>query len=110
MEGLAKGIRKKIDLICGGYHYYKDESVLKKSQELAEDIRQYCSYFLQGNIFGWPENEYMELQFYVVQVLEDYIDALEQQDLVFMLDTLDYGVRELLNIYIDQEAGEQEHG
>ncbi len=109
MEKLAKKIRNKIDTICGGYHYYKDESVLKKGRELAEEIGQYGSHFLQGNRFGLEEAEYIELQLYVMQVLEDYMEALKQQDLVLMLDTLDYGLRELLNIYIDQNAGEQKH-
>ena len=53
MEELAKALRDKIDTICGRYHYYKDGAVLEKSLGLAADIRQYCSYFLQGRrIYG----------------------------------------------------------
>lgn len=109
MEELAKELRNKIDTICGRYHYYKDGTVLEKSLGLAVDIRQYCSYFLQGNIFGLEDAEYTELQLYVMQVLKDYMEALEQKDLVYMLDTLDYGLRELLNFYINKDAGEQNH-
>ena len=99
MEELANKIRIDIDNICGRYHYYKDENVLTKSQELNKEIQQLCSYFLQGNIFEVEEQEYQELQQYVVQVLEDYIEAVKQQDMVLMLDTLDYGLREILNIF-----------
>ena len=109
MEELAKVLRNKIDTICGRYHYYKDGTVLEKSLELAADIRQYCSYFLQGNIFGLEDAEYTDLQLYVIQLLEDYMEALKQKDLVYMLDTLDYGLRELLNIYINKDAGERNH-
>ena len=110
MEELAKKLRDKIDTVCGRYHYYKDRAVLEKSMGLVADIRQYCSYFLQGNIFGLEEAEYMDLQLYVMQVLKDYMEALEQKDLVYMLDTLDYGLRELLNLYIKKDTGERNHG
>ena len=109
MEELAKKINIRIDNICGGFHYYKDGNVLGKSRELAGEIGQFCSYFLQGNVFGMEDGEYEKLQPYVVQVLEDYMEALKQQDTVYMLDTLDYGLRELLNIYIDTDTGETGH-
>lgn len=106
MEELALQIRNRIDNICGGFHYYKDENVLNRSQKLAGDIQQFCGFFLQGNIFGMEETEYQQLQQYVIGVLEDYMEAVRQQDMVYMLDTLDYGLRELLNIYIEDGAEE----
>lgn len=104
MEELAKKLAGHINDICAAFHYYKDENVLDKSKELARPISQFCNYFLQGNIFGMEEQEYLDFHQYVLQVLEDYIGALEQRDMVYMLDTLDYGLRELLNIYIETEG------
>lgn len=109
MEELAKKLCGEINNICGRYYYYKDGNVLDESVKLAEDIRQFCSYFLQGNIFGMEKEEYDGLQQYVLEALNDYIEALEQRDMVYMLDTLDYGLRELVNIYIDADAEEAEH-
>ncbi len=109
MEELAKKICGKIDHICIGYHRYKDESILEKSKDMADEIRDFCSYFLQGNLFGMTTEEYESFRQYILQVLQDYIQALEQQDMVYMLDTLDYGLRELLNIYIDEDAEGTEH-
>lgn len=109
MEELARELRNKIDNICGGFHYYKDENVLGKAEGLAGELQQFCSHFLQGNIFGMEEGEYLNLQNYVIQVLRDYMEAIEQQDMVYMLDTLDYGLRDLLNIYIDTDAEEKGH-
>ena len=103
MKELAKGLRQKIDQICGGYHYYKDENVIENARKLSGEIQEFCGFFLQGNMFGMEEEEYVELQNYVVQVLKDYVEALEREDLVFMLDTLDYGLRELLYIFIDKD-------
>lgn len=110
MEALALKLRNGIDIICGGYHYYKIGKVLEAALELAEDIQNFCGSFLQGNIYNMEEEEYEGLRQYVLQILEEYVEAVEQQDLVYMLDTLDYGLRELLNIYIDEEAEEMENG
>lgn len=107
METLAKEIRKKTDEICVSYHLYKDGDVINQAKKLSVKIQQFCAHFLQGNIFGMEEDAYLDLQSYVVQVLEDYIEAIRQRDTILMLDTLDYGLRELFNIYID--SGEQTH-
>lgn len=109
MEELAIKLRNKIDNICGSFHYYKNENVLSESQKLAEEMQQFCSVFLQGNIYGMEEDEYQAFKGYVLQVLKDYVEAQRQQDMVWMLDTLDYGLRELLNIYIDEDAQEREN-
>lgn len=110
MEKLAKTISNKIDNICGGYHYYKDENVLERSRDLAGEIQQFCGVFLQGNIFGMEEEEYRGLRQFVIEVLEDYMEGVRQRDLVLMLDTLDYGLRELLNLYIDTDTGADGNG
>lgn len=112
MEALAKRIRAEIDTMCVGFHYYKDESVLEKSREMLMDIRMFCSALLEVCNAGAAGEEQMELQTYVIGVLKDYMEALEQQDIVLMLDVLDYGLRKLLNIYIedDEEDKDDESG
>lgn len=37
------------------------------------------------------------------------MEALEQRDAVLMIDTLDYGLRELIDIFVDVEDGEAEN-
>lgn len=110
MEELAKDLYKRVSMISEAYYYQKDDAVIKKGGQLAGKIQQYCSVFLQGNVFGMDDDEYQSLQNYVIQVLKDYMGALEKKDLVWMLDTLDYGLRELLKIYIDTETGEDAVG
>lgn len=109
MEELALQLRNQIDTICGGYHYYKDENVIENARKLSGEIQEYCSYFLNGNQFGMNDEEYAGLQEYVLQVLRDYVEALELDDLVYMLDTLDYGLRELLELFIDDDIEELVH-
>lgn len=108
MEQLARELKRGIDIICGMYHYQKDESVLLKAKVLAERMQEFCSSFLQGNIYGMEEEEYQSLYNYVLMVLEDYLEALKQQDMVYMLDTLDYGLRELVDIFIEENEDAEE--
>lgn len=109
MEELALKLNKDIDLICGGFHYYKDEQVLEKARELLEDIRIFCNSLLQAVVEDERGQEQVEFQHYVLGVLQDYVEALEQQDMVLMLDVLDYGLRELLHIYIEENEEDKEN-
>lgn len=109
METLAKELRRDIDLICIGYHYDRQTNVVEKGKALSKKIEELVSVFLKGNIFDMEEEEYIRLQNYVLQVLRDYTQALEQRDMVLMIDTLDYGVRELLMVFIDDDAGEEKN-
>ena len=109
MEALAKELRRNIDLICIGYHYDRQTNVVEKGKALSKKIEELVSVFLKGNIFDMEEEEYIGLQNYVLQVLRDYTQALEQRDMVLMIDTLDYGVRELLMVFIDDDAGEEKN-
>ena len=109
METLAKQLRRDIDLICIGYHYDRQTNVVEKGKALSKKIEELVSVFLKGNIFDMEEAEYIGLQNYVLQVLRDYTQALEQRDMVLMIDTLDYGVRELLMVFIDDDAGEEKN-
>lgn len=109
METLAKELRRDIDLICIGYHYDRQTNVVEKGKALSKKIEELVSVFLKGNIFDMEEEEYIGLQNYVLQVLRDYTQALEQRDMVLMIDTLDYGVKELLMVFIDDDAGEEKN-
>jgi len=110
MKEKAEKLRNEIDKICGKFYYEKDESVIPKALNIAKQVEEYCSFFLQGNLFGMETAEYCGLHKYVVQVLEDFVTAAQQEDTVLMLDTLDYGLRELLEIFRDKETGEGDTG
>ena len=106
METLAKELTEKVDRICVEYHYMRRTDIVERGKALAGDIQQFVSVFLQGNIFGMEEEEYHGLRNYVLEVLTDYTEAIAQRDMVRMADTLEFGLRELLDIYIDQDDGE----
>lgn len=108
MKALATELQGKVDGICIDYHYLKNENVIEKAKEIIPTIQKYCEGFLQGNFFGISEEEYQNLQVFVIDVLKDYVAAIEQEDAVWIIDTLDYGLRELIELYIDKDAEESE--
>lgn len=103
MEEKARQLWIVIDTICGGYYIYKDEKVIEKAKQAASQVQEYCEFFLQGNRFNMDEEDYRELCSYVIQVLKDFVEALEHEDTVLMLDTLDYGLRELVELYRNKD-------
>lgn len=108
MKALAAELRGEIDGICIGYHYFKNENIIEKAKEMIPAIQKFCTGFLQGNLYGISEEEYHNLQVFVIDVLKDYVEAIEQADVVWLIDTLDYGLRELIELYIDEDAEESE--
>ncbi len=103
MEEKAIGLLNKIQDTCIKYHYGRIDTILKDAQNMSNDIRDFCSTFLQENVFGMEEEDYQLLQTYTLQVLEDFVGATQHQDTVWMLDTLDAGLRELLMVFIDEK-------
>lgn len=106
MEELAKELLLKINDICICYHYFKKADTVEKGIGLSEKIQQFVSVLLEGNIFGMEKEEQEGFQNYVLQTLEDYAEAAVQRDAVLMVDTLDYGFRELLDIFVNEEERE----
>ncbi len=107
MEELARTLRRKINDICVEYHYFKKSDTIQKSKVLAGEIQEYVSYFIQGNIFGMDEEEYKDLYSFSLGILEDYIASIENEDAVRMIDTLDYGLRELLSVFGKEESEDE---
>lgn len=111
MEALVRELRQEIDTVCVGCHYYKDEKiVMEKAPELVPKLERLCGFFLQGNPFDLEEEELFGLRNYVVEALRDYAEALKQRDIVYILDTLDYGFRELLDVFKGEDTEGAGHG
>ena len=102
MEALAGKLCDAINRICIEYYYFKAENTMDKALALREDIEK-----LAGGLFAvlGDDSESEELRAYMIGVLNDYIEAVKQSDEVLMLDTLDYGLRDILMLYIDEEEG-----
>jgi len=110
VEELVKEISMKINEICIEYIYFKRTDVIEKTLPLTGNIGKFLDAFLRGTISGLNEEEYTALSGYVGQIAQDYVEAAEQRDMVLMIDTLDFGLRELLNLYRDLTEEETNDG
>lgn len=100
MEELAKKLVDGINRLCIEFYYIKENNIMESAVALREDIEK-----LGGAILAalGADEESQELRDYTLQVLSDYVEAALQRDEVLMIDTLDYGLRELVGLYIDEE-------
>lgn len=105
MEALANDLLSEINVLCAKYHYKRIDAI-EEGKKIAGNIQQFLQLVLQG-IEGNKDEDNIQLQNYILGVLKDYMEAIKQHDSVLMVDTLDYGLRELLNIF-KEEDGEQE--
>lgn len=106
MEKRATELLKKIQITCAKFYSFRVDTVLQDAQGMMAGIQEFCSMILQGNVFEMEEEDYRLLHSYTIQVLEDFIGASQHKDMVWMLDTLDTGLRELLLIFIDEQHAE----
>ena len=44
---------------------------------------------------------------YAINVLNDLVEAIEREDQVLLVDTLDYGVRDLMKIFVDEREEDE---
>lgn len=104
MEELAQELLEKIGGICVEYYYGKKPDVIIEGEKLAEKIREFTFSLLQGISTQEQDEENMLLQQYILEVLNDYTESVCQKDIVLMIDALDFGLRELLDIFGAEET------
>lgn len=100
MEELAKKLLDEINKLCIEFHYIKKNDIIKSAVALRADIESLSRGLLAA--LG-TDKESEQLRAYTLQVLNDYVEAASQRDEVLMIDTLDYGLREIVGLYIDEE-------
>lgn len=111
MKEKAISLLKKLKETHVKYYYWRIDTVLEDAQNMSGEIQDFCNAILQENNIGIEKDDYRFLQTYMLQVLEDYIGALQNQDAVWMRDTLDAGLRELLMVFIDEkDMGDYTYG
>lgn len=81
----------------------------RNSIELAKktipQIQEFVLWFLEENRFGIEEALYLEMQTYLLQVLEDINSAIEQEDRVLLHDAAAYGLMEYLKMFKESDQG-----
>ncbi len=107
MEALAQELIKKLGGICTTY-YYKKTNIMEEAEKLSGDIRQFVELLIQTLSEQEDSEESAALQNYAVQIWNDYVEAVNNKDIVLMVDTLDFGLWDLLEDLFRPDKNEEE--
>ncbi len=99
MEALSQELVKKISVICGKYYFNKKTDAVQEAEKLHEEIQKFTTLLIQRLSVQESSEEKTVLLNYAVQVWNDYVEAIRYKDIVLMIDTLDFGLWELLDIF-----------
>lgn len=106
MEALVKELTEKINKLCIEYYYLRNQMVIENGKKLLPDIKMVAEYLLR--VLAEEATEEAEgLKEYILDVLNDYMEAIDHKDMVLMIDTLDVGFREVLNLFTTEEDSDE---
>ena len=93
-----------------GYYASKNNDIhyIDKAKELFPQIQKFSDWFLKENIFGIDEDFYQKMKINLVNILKDCMTAIEQNDRVLMLDALEYGISEYLQLFLPEDGLKEE--
>ena len=108
MEELARIIIDNINKICIDFYYFRKENIMKVGMDILPNIQKI---FEQINLFANEnpqDKDIVGMQNFALNVIKDLLSAIENEDKVLLVDTLDFGVRELMNIFIEEGSDDYE--
>lgn len=101
MEELAVELLKEITDLCVRYHYFRENSLINDVKKITPRIQEFVSKLLDMIEQQADSQDKDDILEYTNGVINDYVSAIQNADVVLLIDTLDYGLRELLNMFAD---------
>ena len=102
MEKLATGLLEEINKICIEYYYFNKTDGIKRIQSIQPQIMEYLEVLIQTLQKNADDEDTVNICNYINGVLEDYFEAVKNDDIVLMIDTVDHGLREVLELCIGE--------
>lgn len=103
MEEKIKLLYMNINYIGYCYTQYFGNDYVENAKKLIPQIEEFSSWFLSGNQFGIEEEIYQGLSQNLLVILDDIVQAVKEHDMVLMMDALENGVCEYLNLFVPEE-------
>lgn len=91
----------QINELCKDYYFSKQYNVLGTAKNMLPNIQDFMTVILSGNNFELSEDEYEGLKKFTIDLMEDIVSALENEDVVLIIDSFDYGLRTLVDIFLN---------
>ena len=97
----------KIFGICARFAVYH-ENVLQEAQVLLPDIQLLAEDILHTEDLGLNKEDDRLVRQLLIYILEDLVQSIAYQDEVLLEDTLEYGLKDFLEMFIADEVRLQE--
>lgn len=97
----------KVFRLCVSFAVYQ-KNIMNELQEIFPEIRYIAEEILHTEDLGLNQEEDQFVRRLLIDILEDLVQAMTYQDEVLLEDTIEYGLKEFLELFIPDENRLQE--
>lgn len=94
---------KKVFYSCVQFAVYQKENIIDDVKQILPFLNEFTQEFLSGNYFGLKEEDYQLLRQLLLDILNDIVQGMEQHDIVLLEDTIEFGLKEFVEMFIPDE-------
>ena len=94
---------KKVFVACVQFAVYQKKQVQKDIEKILPDLKKFTNDFFVKNKYGIQEEDYIFLQKFLLNILQDFMEGMENRDRVLLEDTLEYGLKPFLELFFDEQ-------
>lgn len=88
--------------ICVEYLFYKQKNIIAQVQRILPQIQEFAEWFLTRNELEIDADIYQYMQSQLIEILNDCLEGIKENDVVYLHDALDYGLREFIRVFIPE--------
>lgn len=96
-------VYKKVYCSCVQFAVYQKKNVIENLGKLFPALSEFVDEFLSKNCFHLEYEDYQLSKRLLLDILSDIVQGMEQRDTVLLEDTIEYGLKEFLELFIVDE-------
>ena len=101
MENI-KTLFQQLKKITWEYLSYQKKDNIEKIKTIIPEIQEFALWFLDHNKFHIEERLYQGMSNNLLCILQDILDAIENEDCVLLHDAVAYGLLEYLKMFVEE--------
>lgn len=94
---------KKVFNICVGFAVYNKTNIIEEMYKILPEIKKNSMKILENNIYNMEDADYNALRTFLLEILQDIIQGIEQRDTVLLEDVCEYGLKKFLELFFTEE-------
>lgn len=104
MENNLQKLFECLNCISVEYLIGIDRNNIKRVQEEIPQIQKFAVWFMEENKYEVAPDLYKGMCENLLQILQDIVEAIQQDDHVLLHDAIAYGLLEYLKLFVEQEG------